>query len=101
MYIPSQTARQLNTHARANQNARVQFVQTKYTRTLFVQSMMHTAAESRLVCTRVQCALIATSSIFRTHSGFLRAFSETCRVVQLLHACAVKFKLSCTVLSVF
>ena len=44
-YMPSQTARRLNTCARANQNARVQFVQTKNARALFVQSMMHTAAE--------------------------------------------------------
>ena len=34
-----------NTRARANQNARVQFVETKDTRVLFVQTMMHTAAD--------------------------------------------------------
>ena len=45
MYMPSQTARQLNTHARANQNAQVQFVQTKYAWALFMQAMMHTAAK--------------------------------------------------------
>ena len=45
MYMPSQTVHQLNTRAGANQNAREQFVQTKYAHTLFVQSMMHTAAE--------------------------------------------------------
>ena len=43
--MPSQTACQLNTRAHANQNAQVQFVQTKYARTLFVQSIMYTAAE--------------------------------------------------------
>ena len=45
MYMPSQTAHQLNTRARANQNARVQFMQTKYARVLFMQRMMHMAAE--------------------------------------------------------
>ena len=45
VYMPSQTAHQLNTCAHANQNARVQFVQTKYAHALFVQSMMCTAAE--------------------------------------------------------
>ena len=45
VYMPSQTACQLNTRARANQNARVQFMQTKNARVLFVQSMMHMAAE--------------------------------------------------------
>ena len=34
-----------NTRAHANQNARVQFVETKDTRVLFVQTMMHTAAD--------------------------------------------------------
>ena len=34
-----------NTRARANQNARVQFVETQDTRVLFVQTMMHTAAD--------------------------------------------------------
>ena len=45
VYVPSQTACQLNTRAHANQNARVQFVQTKNACMLFMQSMMHTAAE--------------------------------------------------------
>ena len=45
MYMPSQTARQLNTRAHANQNARVQFVQPKYAHALFVQTMMHMAVE--------------------------------------------------------
>ena len=45
MYMPSQTARQLNTRAHANQNAQVQFVQTKNVCMLFMQSMMHMAAE--------------------------------------------------------
>ena len=45
MYMQSQTARQLNTRAHANQNARVQFVQTKNARALFMQSMMHLATE--------------------------------------------------------
>ena len=34
-----------NTHAHANQNARVQFVQTKDGCMLFVQTMMHVAAD--------------------------------------------------------
>ena len=42
--MPNQTTRQLNTHARANQNAQVQFMQTKDARVLFVQTMMHVAA---------------------------------------------------------
>ena len=70
VYMLSQTTRQLNASARANQNARVQFVQTKNACALFVQSMMHTAAESRLVCTCMRRALIATSLIFRAHTGF-------------------------------
>ena len=45
MYMPSQIAFQLNTRACANQNAWVQFVQTKYARMLFMQNMMHAAAE--------------------------------------------------------
>ena len=50
IYMPSQSARhakwvEKNTRARANQNARVQFVETKDTRVLFVQTMMHTAAD--------------------------------------------------------
>ena len=43
--MPSQTARQLNASTRANQNAQVQFMQTKYARMLFMQNMMHMAAE--------------------------------------------------------
>ena len=83
MYMPSQTARQLNTRACANQIARVQFVQSKNARELFVQSMMHTAAEWRLVCTRVRRALIATSSIFRAHAAFFACIfrSMSSRVV--------------------
>ena len=34
-----------NTRAHVNQNARVQFVQTKDTRALFIQTMMHMAAD--------------------------------------------------------
>ena len=39
-----------NTHTRANQNAQVQFVQTKDARELFMQTMMYMAADKHLMC---------------------------------------------------
>ena len=55
---------------------------------LFVQSMMHTVAELRLVCTRVRRALIATSSIFRAHAGyFARIFRNVSSRAVATHVC--------------
>ena len=44
-YLCTCPACQLNTRARANQNARVQLMQTKYVCVLFMQNMMHTTAK--------------------------------------------------------
>ena len=59
-----------NTHTCANQNAQVQFVQTKDARELFVQTMMHMAADEHLMCTRMHLTCIFTSLIFHAHAGY-------------------------------
>ena len=69
--MPGQTARQLNTRARANQNAQVQFVQTKHARAAIrAKHDAHGSRITRLMCTCVRRALIATSSIFCAHAGY-------------------------------
>ena len=51
----------------------------------------------RLVHARVQFPMVIRHrSVVRTRK-MLRAFLKTCRAVQLLHACVVKFKVSGTV----
>ena len=53
----------------------------------------------RLVHARVQFPMVIRHrSVVRTRK-MLRAFLKTCRAVQLLHACVVKFKVSGTVCS--
>ena len=67
-------------------------------------SCMHVCSSSytrqqneRLVHARVQFPMVIRHrSVVRTWK-MLRAFLKTCRAVQLLHACVVKFKVSGTV----
>ena len=51
----------------------------------------------RLVCAHMQFPMIMRQrSVVRTWK-MLRAFLKTYQAVQLLHACVIKFKVSCTV----
>ena len=55
----------------------------------------------RLVHARVQFPMVIRHrSVVRTRK-MLRAFLKTCRAVQLLHACVIKFKVSGTVVDGF
>ena len=76
-------------------NAQMHFMQTKDTRVLFVQTMMHTAADSSLGCASVH---FTTSVIFHTHADFVASsFRNLSSCVVFACVCVVKFKLSCTI----
>ena len=97
MYTPSQTTRQLNTCV----------AQTKMHEYSSCKPKMHACSLCKAWCTwqqnNVLCVHVCDvhwqlrHRSFEHTQAFLHAFSETCQVMQLLHACAVKFKLSCTV----
>ena len=58
-------------------------MQTKDTHVLFVQTMMHMAADQHLVCTWIHLTCIFTHRSFLHMQAMLRVFSETCQVVYI------------------
>ena len=94
-----------SSYTRQQNECLMRAVQATHTNKMNV-SCMHACSSSytrqqneRLMHSRVQFPMVIRhGSVVRTRK-MLRAFLKTCRAVQLLHACVVKFKVSGTVAS--